>query len=116
MSIKPRDSAYLWDMLDAAGAVVSFVGSKTLDDYLKDPMLQAAVERKIEIIGVAAGKISEEFRQTHDHIPWRRIIGLRNVLAHDYGGVDSLALWKVVRINIPELINMLKPLTPPIPD
>lgn len=86
MSIKPRDSAYLWDMLDAAGAVVSFVGSKTLDDYLKDPMLQAAVERKIEIIGVAAGKISEEFRQTHDHIPWRRIIGLRNVLAHDYGG------------------------------
>ena len=79
-----NDPAFLWDMLDAARAVASFVKSRTYRDYLHDRMLRGAVERHLEILGEAAGRVSKPFREHHPEIPWRRIIGLRNVLAHQY--------------------------------
>ncbi len=99
-------------MADAAEHARSFVGTKTLEEYLDDQMLQAAVERKIQVIGEAAGKISHEFRFAHDEIPWMRIIGLRNVLIHDYGDVDHATVWKVVREHIPALIANLQAILP----
>jgi uncharacterized protein with HEPN domain len=78
-----RDPAYLWDMLDAARSVLQFVGEKTFDEYLDHPVIQAAAERKIEIIGEAARRVSEEFKKSHSEIPWRRIIGQRHILAHE---------------------------------
>lgn len=110
-----RDPAHLWDMLDAAYSVVRFAGNKTFEEYLKDQLLQAAVERKIEIIGEAARKVSDEFKESHPEIPWRRIIGQRNVLVHEYGDVDHRFIWNVVQVGIPDLIRMLEPLIPPIP-
>jgi len=115
MQRETKDLAYLWDMLDAAKLAREFLGSKSLDEYLKDPMLQAAIERKIEIVGEAAGKISNEFRLEHQDIPWKGIIGQRNVLIHDYGDVDPIAVWKVVKDNIPELIKNLETILPQWP-
>lgn len=99
-------------MLDAAEQARSIVGTKTLEEYLDDQMLQAAVERKIEINWEAAGKISHEFRFAHDDIPWRRIMGLRNVLIHDYGDVDHATVWKVVTEHIPAFIANLQAMLP----
>ena len=61
MQPEERDAAYLWDMLDAAGAVREFVSSRTYDDYQKDRMLRGAVERNIQIIGEAANHVSDDF-------------------------------------------------------
>jgi uncharacterized protein with HEPN domain len=56
------DAAYLWDMLDAARTVTGFIQGRSYQDYLRDKMLRSAVERNVEIIGEAAGKISKSFR------------------------------------------------------
>ncbi len=111
-----RDPAHIWDMLDAARSVLFFVGNRTLEDYLEDSVLQAAVERKIEIIGEAARKVSDEFKESHPEIPWRKIVNQRHVLAHEYGVIDHRIIWNVIDESIPELIRMLEPLLPSIPD
>jgi uncharacterized protein with HEPN domain len=110
-----HDPAHIWDMLDGAQSVLDFVGEKTLEDYLEDGVLQAAVERKIEIIGEAARKVSDEFKQSHPEIPWRRIIGQRHVLAREYGEINHKMIWNLIKESIPQLIRMLEPLLPPIP-
>ena len=113
MSPTEQDAAYLWDMLAAAQAVQRFVGSRDLTSYLSDDLLQAAIERKIEIIGEAAGKVSTDFQEAHPEVPWSKIMRQRNVLAHDYGRIEHDRLWTVINDHIPELILDLQCLLPP---
>lgn len=103
-----RDAAYLWDMLDAAQMVEQLVSGLSFIDYDKDRRTQLAVERALEIVGEAAGRVSTPFRNAHSEIPWRQIIGQRNVLAHEYGEIKQDRLWKVAKENIPMLIKVLK--------
>ncbi len=76
--------------------------------YSNDRRTQLAVERCLEIIGEAASKVSTSFCNAHPEIPWRQIIGQRNVLIHEYGEIKQERIWKVVRENIPQLIEVLK--------
>lgn len=110
-----RDAAYLWDMLDAARAVSEFVSSRKFYDYHRDRMLRGAVERHIEIIGEAANRVSDSFQQAHSEIPWKRIIGQRNVLIHEYGEIKHERIWEVATKSIPELIKLLESLVPATP-
>ena len=116
MSPDKDDRAYLWDMLTAAQAVVSFVAGRSLSDYLSDLMFRSAVERQVEIIGEAARRISREFQTCHPEIPWRPIQAQRHVLAHDYGEIKHDRLWRVATEHIPELIALLTPLGNSPPD
>jgi len=104
-----RDAAYLWDMLDGARTVEQLSSGQDFAQYSKDRRTQLAVERSLEIIGEAAGRVSALFRNAHPEIPWRQIIGQRNVLIHEYGEIKQERVWKVVRENIPQLIKQLKP-------
>ncbi|MEW6440005.1 MAG: DUF86 domain-containing protein [bacterium] len=108
--------AYLWDMLDAAKAIQEFVGGRTFEEYRRDRMLRGAVERHLEIIGEAANRVSAEFREAHPEIPWRSIIGQRNVLIHAYGEIRQELIWKTATVHVPELIAHLEPLVPPAPE
>jgi len=103
-----RDKGYLWDMLDAAEAVLDFVRDKTPKDYLADRMLRGAVERHIEIIGEAARHVSAELKQAYPEIPWRAMIGQRNILAHEYGEVRHEMIWNVATMRIPDLIAAIR--------
>jgi len=107
-----RDLALLWDMLQAARRIEQFTGSRTFQEYSTDELVQAAVERKLEIIGEAALKVSAEFQRQNPGIPWRGIISQRHFLAHEYGEVRQEKLWRVATIRIPELIALLAPLLP----
>ncbi len=113
MRPESADASYLWDMLDAAKAVKEFVAGKSYEDYVDDRMLRSAVERNIEIIGEAAGKVSESFQQAHPDIPWRKVIAQRHVLAHQYGDIENELIWKVATEHIKELIDKIEPLLPP---
>ncbi|MDT8303996.1 MAG: DUF86 domain-containing protein [Sedimentisphaerales bacterium] len=104
-----RDAAYLWDMLDAAQMVEQLSSGMDFTQYSNDRRTQLAVERSLEIIGEAAGKVSTSFRNAHPEIQWRQIIGQRNVLIHEYGEIKQERIWKVVRENVPQLIELLKP-------
>ena len=115
MRSEEKNAAYLWDMLDAAKTVQSFIKGKKFGQYMKDKKLQYATERAIEIIGEAARHISEDYQESHSEIPWRGIIGQRNMLAHEYGEIRQERLWLVASKRIPELIKLLSPLLPPLP-
>jgi uncharacterized protein with HEPN domain len=71
-----RDAAYLWDLIDAARQIVDFVHGERFFDYENNRMLQAAVERELEIIGEAANRLSDVFKASHPEIPWRGIQGV----------------------------------------
>lgn len=98
MQPEDKDSAYLWYMLDAARTVAQFTSGLTIEKYLKDRKLQLAIERLLEIIGEAANRVSADFQQGHPEIPWRKIVGQRNVISHEYGILPCLSL-KVSKIR-----------------
>jgi uncharacterized protein with HEPN domain len=107
-----EDAAYLWDMLEASRSVARFVAGQSREQYLTDDLLQAAVERKIEIIGEAARKITDSFQQSHPEVPWSKIMGQRHVLAHDYGRIEHDRIWSVVTEHLPALGAQLESLLP----
>jgi uncharacterized protein with HEPN domain len=116
MRPEERDPKLLWDILDAAKAIQSFTRGVMWIQYSTSDLLQAAVERKLEIIGEASRGVSTTFREAHPEIPWRMIIAQRNVIAHEYGEIKQEKLWLVATESIPELIAALEPLIPPIED
>jgi uncharacterized protein with HEPN domain len=115
MGPRKADAAYLWDMLDAAKAVLSFTAGMEYDHYISDRKTQLAVERAIEIIGEAARYVSESCKESHPEIPWGKIIRQRHVLAHEYGEIRHERIWALIEKYIPELIGRLEPLVPPPP-
>ena len=66
-------------------------------------MAQDAVLRNLEIIGEASRRLDQTFRNAHPEIPWRDIAGLRNVLIHDYPGVNLAEVWRICQRDVPEL-------------
>jgi uncharacterized protein with HEPN domain len=112
MPFDAGDKAYLWDMLDSALAIEGFVGGKSWEEYQSNRMMRSAVERHIEIIGKAARRISDATRQSHPEVPWRAIVGQRNVLAHQYDEVVHEAIWAIATRRIPELIAAIRLLLP----
>jgi uncharacterized protein with HEPN domain len=110
-----RDTAWLLDMLTAAHAVEAFVAGRTLEQYKCDLMLRSAVERQIEIVGEAAGALTQLFKAAHPQIPWRQIMAQRHRLAHEYGEIDDALIWRVATIHIPALISEIEPLLPETP-
>jgi len=111
-----RDASYLWDMVDAARTAQELVAGYDVHRYLSDRTVRFAIERLVEIVGEAARRLSEAFRTAHPEIPWRRIIGQRHVLAHDYGEIDHDRIWELVTDFLPELLAALEPLLPPTPE
>lgn len=120
MRPEERDAAHLWDMLDAARAVVDFVGDRGREEFLKAgreaEVLRLAVERKLEVLGEAARRVSSDVRDRHLEIPWKEIVGLRNVISHQYVKVNYAEVYWIVRDRIPALINLIEPLVPPVPE
>ena len=82
--------------------------------FLADRVLLRATERDIDIIGEAARRVSTAYMTAHPEIPWRNIIGQRNILAHEYGQIDHELLYKTAVQDIPALIVQIQSLLPPL--
>jgi uncharacterized protein with HEPN domain len=119
MRPEERDPAYLWDMIEAARAAVDYTENLTLNKFLatdrKRAITRLAVERQLEILGEAARRVSSQFREAYPELPWREIVGLRNVISHEYDKVSYESIFRIVRNRLPVLIAMLEPLVPPLP-
>ena len=110
----PRDdSAYLLDMLLAAREALSFAEGLSYPEFARDRRTQLSVLKSVEIVGEAAAHVSEDTRQMHQAIPWRKIIGMRNRLVHVYFDVDLRLIWDTACDDLPVLIARLEPLVAP---
>jgi uncharacterized protein with HEPN domain len=98
----------LRDMLEAARLIAEYVHGVTEDEFRADTQKQDAVIRRIEIIGEAAAHLRPATRKAISALPFRRIRGMRNILAHDYAGVDARIVWEVATIHVPEVRAVLE--------
>ena len=97
-----RDELYLPHVLDAIRKIERYA-AVGYDEFMAASHWQDAVIRQLEIIGEAVKRLSADVVDRRPDIPWRRIAGMRDVLIHDYMGVDLEAVWQVTQHNIPEL-------------
>ncbi len=111
-----RDPVYLWDMLNAARGVVRSLQGVSFEQYQADEDLRLAIERRVEIIGEAARRVSSAFKEVHPEIPWRPIVDQRNVLVHAYDEVADERIWRLAAQDIPKLIDQLTQLIPGLPE
>lgn len=116
MQPEDRDPAHLWDMLQAARDAASIVANVTRESFLGDRVRLLALERSLELVGEAARRMSDTFRKKHPQILWKEMIGLRNILAHDYGRIDHDKLYTTATNEIPKLITALEGLHVERPD
>jgi len=96
------DRLYLQHILDAIEKVEEYV-SVGQHAFMSSSHWQDAVIRQLEIVGEATKRLSTQLCSQHADIPWRRIAGLRDVLIHDYMGVDIKAVWEITQQNLPIL-------------
>jgi len=100
----PRDSkVYLDDILQAAGRIGEYTRGLSREKFVADRRTLDAVIRNLEVIGEAAKQVPEEVRARCPQVEWKRLAGLRDILIHQYFGVDSEIIWDVVRNKVPQL-------------
>ncbi len=102
-----RDTKLVSHIFDAINAIERFTKGKSREEFIGDELLSSAVIKKFEIVGEACSRLSEEFRKTHNDIPWKEIIGMRNILIHDYFGTDLGGVWNSVKEDLPKLKDRL---------
>ncbi|MFH1665809.1 MAG: DUF86 domain-containing protein [Candidatus Omnitrophota bacterium] len=73
------------------------------DEFENDELIQNWIVRHLQIIGEASSRLSDDFRDKHPQIPWHKIIGMRNILVHDYFGIDKAIVWAAVEHELPPL-------------
>jgi len=96
------------DIRTAAEKVLRFTQGYDLRKFLDDEKTFDAVVRNLEIIGEAAKHIPPEIRQRYPQIEWRQITGLRDVVAHEYFGLDEDILWDVIQNRVPKLLDYVR--------
>lgn len=110
MSSTPRDPAYLLDILLAARQAAIYAEGLDRKGFEASRLHQDAILRQLTIVGEAASRISEPFRESHPEVPWSSIRGFRNIVVHAYFEVDLDQVWQILQVDIPELIDLINPL------
>jgi len=97
------DTIFLAHILDSLKAIEDFTDKVGENDFYNNREKVDAVVRNLEIIGEAAKNLTVDFRLKYPQIPWKKIIGMRDNLIHEYFGVDKVEVWQTVKSDIPEL-------------
>jgi uncharacterized protein with HEPN domain len=106
---------FLRDMLEAAQKVIRYTEGRHMATFVADEMAYDATLRNLEILGEAAKNIPGEVRLRHPEVDWRGAAGLRDILAHAYFALDDETLWKIVRADIPRLLDLLRRIEETLP-
>src|SRR5947207_9448884 len=105
---KRDDIVPLGDMLDCGRRVIERTAHISRADFDADENLQLAVTHLLQIIGEAAGRVSEEACIEHSEIDWPKIVGMRNRIVHDYRHIDLDVVWETATLDVPRLVLALE--------
>lgn len=108
-----RELAHLLDMLTMANDAISFASGMDKEAFSKDRKTQYAVIRCLEVIGEAAKRIPDDFRNAHPDVPWKQLSGMRDILIHSYDKVNVDIVWETVEKDLPEMLNKISPIIKP---
>lgn len=103
-----RDNAYLQHILGAIESIEEYLKGFDYQAFLKDKKTIDAVVRELEIIGEASNNLSDEFKNNQPKIPFRDIIDMRNLLTHEYFGVNAKIVWDTFKTDLPKLKEIIK--------
>ena len=96
-----RDLERLQDVLEAIDRIQQYIRGR--EEFDADPLVQVWVIHHLEIIGEACRALSDELRSRHSEVPWPAIIGMRNILVHDYFGLNLDEVWTAAERDLPDL-------------
>jgi uncharacterized protein with HEPN domain len=97
----------LSDILDSIDRIPKYIEGLSFDSFSKDQKSIDAVVRNLEIIGEAANRLPDDFKEKHPEIEWHKVVGLRNRIIHDYFGVDLKIIWQIIDADLPLLRKTL---------
>ncbi|SMO90839.1 HepT-like ribonuclease domain-containing protein [Gracilimonas mengyeensis] len=97
------DKARLKHILDAIAEIESYIENDSFDSFASDSMKKYATVKQIEIIGESSNHISSAIKESYPKVSWKEIIGIRNILIHEYFGVDERIVWEVAQNDLPKL-------------
>lgn len=103
-----NESLYLADIQEACEKVLRFTKGMSYKNFVNDDLHFDAVLRNLEIIGEAVKNISEETRKKYPKVKWRKIAGFRDIVAHEYFGINDETVWDIVEKEIPALLAIVK--------
>jgi uncharacterized protein with HEPN domain len=103
---------YLEDILEAIKKIEKYTRNLNFEEFSSNEMIIDAVIRNFEVIGEASAKIPDHIKERYPHVEWKEAIGFRNILIHDYFGVDVEAVWDTIQKNLPgfrkNIMNVVK--------
>ena len=99
---------YLEDILESIGKIEHYVSDLTAMKFADNSAMQDAVMRRLEIIGEAVKHLSDELKASQPNIPWKDIAGMRDILIHEYAGVQLGRIWRTVQNDLPPLKTAVK--------
>ena len=99
---------FLADILEAIEKIERYTRGLTREELWEDDLVADAVVRNLEIIGEAARHVPDDLRAAHPEIDWRRVVGLRNVVVHEYFAVDLDVVWVVIKKHLPQLKQVVR--------
>ena len=97
------NSIYLKHILDEIDFIINETSNLTYDSFAENELYTRAFSRSIEIIGEAVKNLSQEFREKHSDIEWKKISGMRDKIIHHYFNVDYDLIWDVIKNKLPEI-------------
>ena len=99
---------YIEDIIDAMERATDFVKGMTYKKFVQDDKTTFAVVRALEIIGEAVKNIPDGVRKDYPKMPWKDMAGMRDIVIHEYFGVELKIIWKTVKNKIPKLKPLFK--------
>ncbi|TAE38171.1 MAG: DUF86 domain-containing protein [Runella slithyformis] len=102
------DKARLQHIYEAIVEIESYTQGVDIEEFIGNSMMRFACLKQIEIIGEAANHISIATQERFEEIDWRQMVGLRNILVHEYFGIINRLIWDVIHKDIPELKNKIE--------
>jgi len=106
------DRERILHVLDAIKNIEDFTEGLTYEEYMDDFKLRLAIVKLFEIIGEAVSAISSEIQEDNPEVEWAIIKSVRNVLVHEYFGIDYKVIWNSIQVNIPSLKKNLQNILP----